>query len=156
MLKKTQQKEIKKVQAKKERAKMKEVVLRAEKTIKIAMRESLEDYCKEYCKAGLPGKKHKPRKIKPKIHRSELGEARSGEAGKEKKGAKKAHFTVTTSRYERIDHEVTIGDPKSMMNGPYTSYTLMKGGDGMVEMPEPTFDEYVVEATIQLPSEEED
>jgi len=157
MLKKTPQKEIIKPKPKKERAKMKEVVLRAEKTIKIAMRESLEDYCKEYCKEGLPGKKHKPRKIKAKVHQSQLAQAKIGTGGpKEKKAGKKAHFTVTTSRYEHIEHEVTIGDPKSMMNGPFTSYTLCKGGDGMVELPEPSFDELIVEATIQLPNEDDE
>jgi len=158
MLKKTIQKEIKKVQPKKERAKMKEVVLRAEKTIKIAMRESLEDYCKEYCKEGLPGKKHKARKIKAKVHRSEAKlKASRGDGGpKEKKAAKNLNFTVITSRYEHIDHEVTIGDPKSMMNGPFTSYTLMKGGDGMIELPPPSFEELIVEATVQLPCEEDE
>jgi len=157
MLKKTLQKEIKKVQPKKERAKMKEVVLRAEKTIKIALRESLEDYCKEFCKEGLPGKKHKPRKIKAKMHRSELAQAKLGTGGpKEKKAAKNLNFTVHTSRYEHIDHEVTIGDPKSMMNGPYTSYTMMKSGDGIVELPPPSFEELVVEMTVQLPCEDDE
>jgi len=158
MLKKAPPKVQMKPKEKEKRAAMKEIVLKAEKTIKIANRESLEDYCKEYCKEGLPGKKHKPRKIKSKLHESALATAiiGAGKTPKPKKAPKKINFTVSMSRFEHYESEFTIGDPASMNSGPFAAYTFWVDGDGMVEMPEPSFDEIIVGATINIANDDED
>jgi len=156
MLKKIPPKPKMKAKAKEKRPDMKEVILRAEKTIRIATRDTLEEYCREYCKEGLPGKKHKPRKLKPKDHSSALHMARKRDANEiAKTGMKKANYYVSTNRFEVWNTKYTVGDPKSMF-AQFASYTIRIGDDGMDTLPEPTFEEIEVASTINVPTEDED
>lgn len=155
MLKKAPPKAIVKAKAKEKRAPMKDIVLRAEKTIRIAQRDTLEDYCKEFCKEGLPGKKNKSKRVKTKIHQTVHGPARVVIPGKSKTGAKKVNFTVTIKRFEEYSQNITLGDPKAMY-GQCASYTISLGGGEIMEVPEPTFEEIEVEGTINVPTEDEE
>jgi len=153
MLKKTQQKAVVKAkEIKKERPAMKEIVLKAEKTIRIAQRDTLENYCNEFCKSGLPGKKYKPRKIsRAKLHRSELKQAKYNLPGAgSKTAAKKVYYNIFTHRFEVYDSSVTIGDPKTMY-AQFACFTLRLGDGPIEEMPEPTFEEVEVVTTINIP-----
>jgi len=159
MLKKTPQKMKPKPKKKEEREAMKEVVLRAEKVIRIATRDQLEDYCKDYAKEGLPGKKGKPKKIKVKIHEDvhEPAKAFEPEIGF-KKSKRNVNFTVQIERFEEYDHNFTIKDKYSTFPpGQFASFTLRLDGENDVDMPEQSFEETEVALTVNVgdPSMEE-
>merc|ERR1719239_309357 len=152
MLKKTPPKIRKAPKKKEEREAMKEVVLRAERIIRIATRDSLEDYCKDYCKEGLPGKKGKPKKIKVKTHEGVHAPAKLYEPVIGfKKGKRDVNISVRIERFEEYDHNFTIKDKYSTFPpGQYASFTFMLDGENDIEMPEQKFEEIEIEQTINI------
>jgi len=152
MLKKTPPKMKAKKAKKEEREAMKEVVLRAEKTIRIATRDRLDEYCKDYAREGLPGKKNKPKKVKTKTHEDVHAPAKCFQPEiLYKKSKRNVNFTVQIERFEEYDHNFTIKDKYSTFPpGQYASFTLRLDGEADVEMPEQKFEEIEVETTINV------
>jgi len=139
---------------------MKEVVLRIERVIRVATRDMLEDYCKEYAKEGLPNKKNKPRKIKSKVHEGvhQPAMALGGMSVGFKESARPCHITVDINRYESYDEEISLGSFKNMIPGGIcTAFTARlnynEPEEEDVKMPEKQFDEETVEANISVTGE---
>lgn len=141
---------------KKKREPLPEITLRKEQVIRIATRDIMEEYCDQVVKEGLPGKKFKPRNLKPKVHEGIVGPAKMTEVEVLfLQGKRQVQMTVVIRRFEEYEDFFTIGDKTKLPPGPCASFTFsLDYMNGMKpaapKIPEKTFETVDVEQTVNV------